>query len=68
MSDPTSAEKRWSSTGETSQEAADRMAGGNHVDGGVHGPTLVPRGPAPQNIHPSAKGVYGAPVGDVVLK
>lgn len=55
-------------TNETSQETVDRMAGGGgHVDGGAHGPTLVPKGPPPQNIHPSAKGVYGSPIGSPIL-
>lgn len=66
MADPTKAEMRHGPYGETSQEMVNRMAGSG-TDGGAHGPTLVPRGPAPQNIHPSAKGVYGSPVGDPIL-
>jgi hypothetical protein len=65
MSDPTKAEVRNPTVGgETSQETVDRMAGpGVHtgVDGGNKGP-LVTKAPVPQNVHPSAKGVYGAPV------
>lgn len=68
MGDPTKMEPRYD-TGETAQEAVDRMAspGNPRVDGGAKGQTMVPRAPAPQNLHPSAKGVYGAPVGKPIL-
>jgi hypothetical protein len=65
-------------TGETSQETADRLAGtggpskaeggGQPVDGGVKGPTMVPRAPVPQNVHPSAKGIYGSPIDAPLVK
>jgi hypothetical protein len=64
-------------TGETAQETADRLAGnggpskaeggGKQVDGGAKGP-MVPQRPAPQNIHPSAKGVYGSPIDSQLVK
>lgn len=60
MSDPTKAEPRYD-TGETAQEAVDRMAG----DGGAsksHPAAAAPTKPAPANLHPTAKGVYGAPI------
>lgn len=66
MSDPTKAEPRYD-TGETAQEAVDRMAGASKTDGGVKGSTLTPTAPPPQNVHPSAKGVYGAPIGKPIL-
>lgn len=54
--------------GETAMETADRMAGGGpKVDGGAKGP-MVPTKPAPQNIHPSAKGVYGSPIDPPLVK
>jgi hypothetical protein len=63
--DATKAEPRNPTTGgETVQETTDRMAGpGVHtgVAGGAKGP-LVTKAPPPQNLHPSAKGVYGSPV------
>lgn len=69
------------SNGRTAQEEADFQQTGNTptdpapagtspspaLEGGVKGP-MVPQRPAPANIHPSAKGVYGAPIGDTVLK
>jgi hypothetical protein len=71
---------RNASTGETAQETADRLAGAGGpskaeqaagakqpVDGGAKGP-LVPNRPAPQNIHPSAKGVYGSPIDSQIVK
>ena len=64
MADPTQAEVRNPTTGgETVQETADRMAGGDSNAT----PPSVTRNPvvsakAPQNVHPSAKGVYGSPV------
>ena len=63
MADPTRAEPRNPTTGgETVQQTADRMAGG----GGAPPPSVT-RNPVssvkpPVNVHPSAKGVYGAPV------
>jgi hypothetical protein len=61
--DPTKAEPRNPTTGgETAQETTDRLAGVHPgVDGGAKGP-LVTKAPPPQNLHPSAKGVYGSPV------
>lgn len=68
---------RNASTGETAQETVDRLAGSGgpskaeggskSVDGGAKGP-LVPTRPAPQNIHPSAKGVYGSPIDAPLVK
>jgi hypothetical protein len=68
MADPTLAEPRNpSSNGETAQESVDRMAGG--MSNPPH-PSAVAQGPSKPvgpNIHPVAKGVYGAPVGETVL-
>ncbi len=70
MADPTRAEPRNPTVGgETAQDSVDRMAGGTKgaVPPSVTRAPVVNR-PAPVNVHPSAKGVYGAPVGDTILK
>jgi hypothetical protein len=76
MADPTKAEPRYD-TGETAQEATDRMAGdgrkasmptGNppHPSAAANpGPTAKAPG---ESIHPSAQGIYGAPLGSTILK
>lgn len=66
-----SRDTRNATTGETAQETVDRMAGDGGskptTDGGAKGP-LVPTKPAPQNTHPSAKGVYGSPIDPPLVK
>jgi len=37
------------------------------TEGGVKGPTMTPTAKPPANIHPSAKGVYGAPIQTPIL-
>lgn len=66
MADPTKAEPRNpDSGGETAQESVDRIAGsgGNPAHPAVSAPTR----PAPSNLHPIAKGVYGSPVTQPIL-
>jgi len=57
----------WLSTGETANQAADRMAGSK--DGGSKGQTLTPTAKPPVNIHPSAPGghTYGSPIEPTIL-
>jgi hypothetical protein len=64
MSDPRQPEPRYD-TGETAQEAVDRQAG----NGGnpPHPSAAAPTKPAPANLHPIAKGVYGSPVTQPIL-
>lgn len=67
MSDPTKAEVRNPTVGgETAQESVDRMAGGG---GGnpSHPAAAAPARPAPANLHPIAKGVYGSPITQPIL-
>jgi hypothetical protein len=76
MADPTKAEPRYD-TGETAQEATDRQAGDGkqsmptgsnppHPSAAASpGPTAKPPG---ESIHPSARGIYGAPLGSTILK
>lgn len=69
---------RNSSTGETAQETADRMAGtggpskadqaAGAKDSTVRPSPMAPTKPAPQNTHPSAKGVYGSPIDGPIVK
>jgi hypothetical protein len=63
MGDPTKAEPRYD-TGETAQEAVDRMAGGGNP---AHPAVSAPTRPAPANVHPIAKGVYGSPITQPIL-
>ena len=69
MSDPTKAEPRNPTTGgETAQETADRMSGGRNPP---HPSAPGGNGPAKfvnPSITPSAKGNYGPPVGDTILR
>ncbi len=64
MSDPTKAEPRYD-TGETAQEAVDRMAG--DAPSKAHPAVVAPTKPAPANLHPIAKGVYGSPITQPIL-
>lgn len=73
MGDPTRAEPRNPTTGgETVQETADRMAGNGRA-GNLNPPhpsatgVNVPTKPVGPNVHPTAKGAYGAPLGGVIL-
>jgi len=78
MADFVSKDTRNPTTGETSQETADRMAGqggpskaeqqGNPPHYSAPGQSQAPTKPVGPNIHPVAKGVYGAPIGGTILK
>jgi hypothetical protein len=69
MGDPTRAEVRNPTVGgETSQETADRMAGaGNPPHPSSPSQSVAPTKPVGPNVHPTAKGAYGAPLGGVIL-
>jgi len=65
MANP-SKDTRNPTTGETSQQTADRMAGaaGQPHPSAPGGPVGKP---APANLHPIAQGVYGSPVSQPIL-
>ena len=61
------AEIRNPTTNETAQETVDRLAGSKGHP--TTAPTPPPTAKAPgESIHPSAQGIYGAPLGSTILK
>ena len=63
MANP-SKDTRNPTTGETSIQTVDRMAGNG---GQPHPAVAAPTRPAPANLHPIAQGVYGSPVSQPIL-
>lgn len=68
MSDPTKVEPKYD-TGETAQEATDRMAGnGGRVHPSAAAPTEGPTKKVGPDTHPSAPHTYGSPLGQTILR
>jgi hypothetical protein len=79
MSDPTKAEPRYD-TGETAQEATDRMAGSDLKPMAkvpvtteqpmekIHPSAAAQPKPVGPDTHPSASHTYGSPIGQTVLR
>lgn len=62
------AEPRNPTTNETTQETADRMAGGSKSHPSSPDNAQLPSKPVGPSTHPTAKATYGSPIDSPILK